>query len=160
MKIRIKSFSGELICTIKCKQTDSVYDVILKCRKEHPTIFKLISVLPVYRELNQLNNLYEEFIYKNRELYVIFNEELPKTIEKVKQNGMALEYACEELKNDKEVVLESVKRRGYTVRYAGEELRNDKEVVIAAVKMFGYALEYASNELKNDKESCLYNCVL
>ena len=86
MKLFIKAFSGEDVCTIKCKQSDTVYDVIVKCRKENNEIFKLISVLPTYRELNKLNSLYEEFIYKNQELYVIFNEELSKTIEKVKKD--------------------------------------------------------------------------
>ena len=38
------------------------------------------------------------------------------------------------------------------IEYASEELRADKEVVMAAVKNDGFALEYASDELKADKE--------
>ena len=47
----------------------------------------------------------------------------------VKQNGWALKYTSEELKNDKEVVLEAVKRNGLTLQYASKELQNNKEIV-------------------------------
>jgi predicted RNA-binding protein (virulence factor B family) len=70
----------------------------------------------------------------------------------VKQNGDSLQYASEELKNDKEVVLEAVKQYGRSLLYASEELKNDKEFVLEVVKQNGDSLEYASEELKNDKE--------
>ena len=36
--------------------------------------------------------------------------------------------------------------------YASDELKNDREIVMVAVQQDGGALEYASDELKNDKE--------
>ena len=48
--------------------------------------------------------------------------------------GLALEYASEELRGDKEVVLEAVRQNGWLLEYASEELRGDREVVLEAVR--------------------------
>ena len=47
-------------------------------------------------------------------------------------------------------MLAAVKNWGWgnALEYASDELRNDKEVVLAAVKDCGDALKYASDELK------------
>ena len=155
MKLIIKSFSGEELFKIKCKKTYSVYSVIIKCRKEMPNIFKLVSFVPVYRELNQLKSVEEEGITKNEELYIIVNDKLQDTINNLTQNGNALQYASDEFKNDKELVLAAVTQNGWSLEYLCEELRNDKEVVLAAVKNCGMALNHASEELRNDKEVVL-----
>ena len=63
-----------------------------------------------------------------------------------------MEYASEELRNDKEVVLEAVKKYGDALQFASEELRNDKEVVLEAVKENGNAIKYASPELQEDED--------
>jgi len=56
---------------------------------------------------------------------------------------------------DKEVVLAAVKENGYALLYASEGMKNDKEVVLAAVKQNGNALQYASEGMKNVKEVVL-----
>jgi predicted methyltransferase len=50
-------------------------------------------------------------------------------IEAVKQNGVILFYASEELRNDKDVVIEAVKENGFALKYASEELQNDEELI-------------------------------
>ena len=70
----------------------------------------------------------------------------------VAQDGRALQYASETLKNDKDVVMVAVTQDGDALTYASETLKNDREVVMAAVTQNGHALYYASEELKNDKE--------
>eukprot|EP00972_Heterocapsa_arctica_P098816 14580272-Heterocapsa_arctica.AAC.1 len=50
------------------------------------------------------------------------------TLEDVKQDGMRLQFASEELKGDREVVLEAVKQNGSALCCACEELKGDKEV--------------------------------
>ena len=68
----------------------------------------------------------------------------------------ALEFASDKLKNDKEFVLETVQKDGWALEFASDNLKNDKEIVLAAVQQNrGLALEYASNNLKNDKEIVL-----
>ena len=71
------------------------------------------------------------------------------------------QYASDELKADKEVVMATFLTAYNPIdgfRYAAEELKADKEVVMAAVKVqfdgHGYSgnLQYASEELKADKE--------
>ncbi len=55
-------------------------------------------------------------------------------------------------RNDKEVVIEAVKQDGLTLYYASDDLQDDKEVVIEAVKQDGEALYLASGRLQDDKE--------
>jgi len=65
---------------------------------------------------------------------------------------MALEYAADPLKADKEVVLTAVTENGYALSYAADALKASKEVVMAAVTEDGNALQYASTQLREDKE--------
>ncbi len=50
----------------------------------------------------------------------------------VQQNGSALQYASDELKNDKEVVMIAVQQNGSALYYASDKLKSDKEAVLAA----------------------------
>ena len=70
----------------------------------------------------------------------------------IKENGRALQFANELLKNDKEVVMEAIKLKGWALEYTSESLKNDKNVVMLAVKKTGNALQYASESLKNDMD--------
>ena len=69
----------------------------------------------------------------------------------INKTGNALEYASEELKGDKEVVLVAVNQKegGYAVQFASEELKGDKQVVLAAVNQSGWALQFASPALQS-----------
>jgi hypothetical protein len=73
----------------------------------------------------------------------------------VQSNGLALSFASENLQNDKQVVLPAVQRYGLALEYASDDLKSDKEVVLAAVQGYGQALEFASFDLKNDKDVVL-----
>ena len=57
-----------------------------------------------------------------------------KTLSLVKQNGYALNYASDELKKDREIVLAAVKINGLALEYASDELKKDRDIVLAAVK--------------------------
>ena len=70
----------------------------------------------------------------------------------VSKSGWALQYASEELRGDREVVMTAVSRTGWALRFTSEELRGDREIVMKAVSQFGWALEYASEELRGDRE--------
>jgi hypothetical protein len=50
---------------------------------------------------------------------------------------MRLQYASDDLKADKEVVLAAVTQNGNALQYASEDLKADKEVVLAAVTQNG-----------------------
>ena len=69
---------------------------------------------------------------------------------RIRQDGMALEYASEELKKDREVVMAAVVEDGGALQYASEELKNNESVMLAAVYKDGLLLRYASEELKNN----------
>jgi len=69
----------------------------------------------------------------------------------VRQNGLALQYATETLKADRDVVLAAVqKRNGRVLKCATEALRADRDVVLAAVQQDAGAIEFAADELLED----------
>ena len=68
------------------------------------------------------------------------------------KNSMALQFASDKLKGDKDYVLAAVIRNGLALQYASEELKDDRDIVLAAVKENGCALQFASDELKGDKD--------
>ncbi len=70
----------------------------------------------------------------------------------VMQHGGSLQYASNELKSDKDVVMAAVKQVGWTLHYATNELKNDRDVVMSAVIQDGHALRYSSQKLKNDEK--------
>ena len=70
----------------------------------------------------------------------------------VSQSGYALQWASEELRGDREVVMKAVSNTGHALRWAIEELRGDREVVMEAVSQDGYALRHATEELRGDRE--------
>ena len=57
----------------------------------------------------------------------------------VAQNGDALRYAPDELKDDAVVVMCAVAQDGDALRYASAALRNDDELVRAAARQYGGA---------------------
>jgi len=67
----------------------------------------------------------------------------------------ALEFASNQLQNNKQIVLAAVQIHGLSLEFASIELRSDKQVVLSAVKQNGTALAFASLELKNDREVVL-----
>ena len=73
-----------------------------------------------------------ELIKNKEKIETIYSKELSLAL--VKQNGEALEYVSDELKNDREIVMEAVKQDGCALEYVPNKLRNDKEIVIEAVK--------------------------
>lgn len=70
----------------------------------------------------------------------------------VQQNGKALEFASNELKNDREIVKLAVQKNREALEFASDELKNDREIVKVAVQQSGEALKFASDKLKNDQE--------
>ena len=74
-----------------------------------------------------------------------------ETLEAVKRNGLALQYASEKLQ-DYHRFLDEAERHGIlnrpVLRHAFEELKRDRGVVMEVVKQKGYSLQHASEELK------------
>lgn len=73
----------------------------------------------------------------------------------VKENGLYLELASDDIRANRTVVLNAVKNNGYALEFASTELKADIEVVMEAIKNCAGALEYASENLKGDEEVVL-----
>ena len=86
---------------------------------------------------------------------IVKHPEREEWLEKVKEDGNALQYVSDELKNDREIVLAAVRNNGCALGYVSDELKNDREFVLAAVRQNGWVLFYVSDELRNDKEILL-----
>ena len=70
----------------------------------------------------------------------------------VQQNGRALQYVAESLREDREFMLAAVQQDGTALAYAAESLRDDRQIVLAAVQQDGSALAYAAESLRADRE--------
>eukprot|EP00931_Biecheleriopsis_adriatica_P055652 TRINITY_DN32955_c0_g1_i1.p1 TRINITY_DN32955_c0_g1~~TRINITY_DN32955_c0_g1_i1.p1 ORF type:complete len:499 (+),score=96.41 TRINITY_DN32955_c0_g1_i1:195-1499(+) len=71
-------------------------------------------------------------------------------LQAVRQDGLALRLASDELRKDEEVVLEAVKQNGSALKYASHELRSDREFLFQASMQDSRALIFASDELRQD----------
>eukprot|EP00434_Breviolum_minutum_P034359 symbB.v1.2.030408.t1/scaffold3422.1/size57166/4 len=69
----------------------------------------------------------------------------------VKKDGLALEWATETLKADREVVLTAVSKGAFALEYASDKLKRDRLFVLEAVQSNGYALACAP-KFQNDRE--------
>ena len=73
----------------------------------------------------------------------------------VTHNPWALEYATDELKNNRSVVNNAVKGEGNALRFAGPEVKNNKETVTLAFSQNIHAMQYAHDDLIEDKAFAL-----
>jgi hypothetical protein len=59
----------------------------------------------------------------------------------VQKGGRALQYASNELKGDRDIVL-AVQENGHTLQYASEELRDDHDIMLAANELWSKQCNY------------------
>ena len=70
----------------------------------------------------------------------------------VKNNGSALRFASERLKDNYDIVLVAVKNNERALGFASERLKDNYDIVLVAVKNNGRALKFASKKLQEDSE--------
>ena len=73
-------------------------------------------------------------------------------IENVKQEGALLEFASEELRDDKDVILEAIHNNPEALEFASDRLKADREVVYESVSKVGWTYCYAKENLLDDKD--------
>lgn len=80
-------------------------------------------------------------------------------LEALKIDGTMLQYASDELRNDKEIVLESLKKNISNLIYASNELKDSKEFVLEILKKDGFSINFilscCSDKCKKDKDIVL-----
>ena len=64
--------------------------------------------------------------------------------------SIVLEFASEDLRADRDIVLAAVTQNGYALQFACDELRADVGVVQATIKSRGKAVTYARYRLKGE----------
>ena len=72
----------------------------------------------------------------------------------VTQDGPALEFASQEMKNYTRVVTAAImgkdEHSGAALEYASQDVKSNREIVLVAVQKNPYVLQFASREMKND----------
>ncbi len=67
----------------------------------------------------------------------------------VARDGMELEFAPLELRNNKEIVLRAVTQNGMALQFASDSLHQDLDIVRAAVKQNSLAFEYVPKSMRS-----------
>jgi hypothetical protein len=68
----------------------------------------------------------------------------------VQQTAYAFEFASDELRGDKEIVLATVKKDKRMLRFGSEELRNDEEFVYELKKLKCLDERYVSDRIREE----------
>lgn len=70
----------------------------------------------------------------------------------VQKNGLLLEFASSEIRDNDEVVMSAVIDSGTAIQYASQKLRSNKKIIIAAVNENSKALYFIDREFRHDNE--------
>jgi len=74
--------------------------------------------------------------------HTVFRNDLGIVLAAVQQNGLALEFASQELKNNRDIVLAAVQQNGRALGFASEDLQNNYNVILAAVQRDSWAARW------------------
>ena len=105
-----------------------------------------------------LKNLYKELKVKGGVAFLsneFFNEKKKMLILLNECGGKCLQYASNELKKDRDIVLEAIKRDGTSLMFANPKFQNDEEIVKIAIEKDGRALAFVNDKFKDNKEIVL-----
>merc|ERR1719394_1739543 len=75
---------------------------------------------------------------------------------KLEQDWTALEFAPDDYKSRRDMVLVAVQQNGLAIKWAAEELlQEDQALVLEATKRYGQALKYAPTKAYNDEGAAI-----
>lgn len=133
------------MCLIKLDHNINAYNT----RKEYSTEFfdsKYTNILSKYIYIKKDNKLCIYVSNKMNDFNEVFNI--------VKQNGNALQYASDELRNSKEIVRRACKTNIQAMKYASDEIKDNENFIIEFKKQSDI-LEYASARIKDNYDIIL-----
>lgn len=79
-------------------------------------------------------------------------KDFKKALEIVKDDGWALLYASEELKDNSILVLEAIKSSDWALSFASERIKSSIAFAKQAITLYPTSLAYFSDSIKNNKE--------
>lgn len=152
----LENISNEILRTMQYKLKCDIKNIEEKRKIIKQNIESIL--LKKYNDKDILRAVEEKAKYENlfeilKKIRGDFTDPLSEEIiKKIEAKPSLLEYADEEIKNDKKVILSAIKKAWYVFRFASKQLRADREVVLAAIEENALNLQYASEELRDDKE--------
>jgi signal transduction histidine kinase len=115
-------------------------DAVLEGEVIITAITRPLSIAKCLREIDGINSMHD--IVENLvKLEEILRKPINREVEKTKL-----------AREDKDIVLAAVQKDGVALQFASEELKKNRKIVLAAVQENSAALAYASIELRNDKK--------
>ena len=140
---------------LKCDELKDEITITVVIRSQEITdclkdINKLNSTSSQIQKLTKIKEILEIEIVRENGTPIFASSNKDIVLAAVQQNGLALDYASKELRNDPEIVLEAVQKNGEAFKFASEELKKDRAFVLKAVQQDVSALQFASEILKAD----------
>lgn len=126
--------------------------------KKIKCILGVLSLVPISiviascAQQNQNENDDKSYKYLNSDDELTHEEWNDSSIRLILNNGLNLEHAPKELKNNKRVVLRAILNNPLALQFASDKLKDDKKVVYQAVAKNWKTFKFASDRLKNDKD--------
>jgi len=108
-------------------------------------------------ELKQDKDVIKAAVLNNRDAFrkidtdykSVLAKDKPFFLDVLKENGLLLEYASDELKSDIEIVSTAITNNGLSIKYV-DTFINNPSIIFMAISQNGMALEFASEELQNN----------
>ena len=87
---------------------------------------------------------------KHLDDWCVYDHEL--VLMAVQENGLALQYACDALRDDCQIGTAAVNQNPVAFQFVGTQCRGNRELTMLAVRCDGLLLRLASAELRNDQD--------
>lgn len=141
----------KLLATLKELKSKLYYDeeIVRKSVISNADSYEDIPIK--YQENKDIATIAVKNGYPVDELHESLRNDRSLILTSVTYNGKYL-YRYNEYQNDLEIVLAAVRSNGLALEYASDELKNYKYVVKAAVTNVAEALTFASSDIKHDDE--------
>jgi hypothetical protein len=139
LMLDVLKYHGHLIKYFPSRDIFEDYNIVLAAVTNDGMVLKYVFNYEIkceyyvdveYHRGGRYTDIIEEIINDDKKNF-INNFEI--VIAAVTQDGLALQYASEELKSDFEIVIAAVKQNGLSIRFASDELQNNLTIIINAI---------------------------
>lgn len=89
---------------------------------------------------------------RNKQVNKKFDKEKQEMLGIVRKNGLHLQYAWEQYRDDRDVVKEAIIQNGNSLQYANPRFKNDKDLIKLAIKNKADAVKHINAQLQSDRE--------
>ncbi|EFC41905.1 predicted protein [Naegleria gruberi] len=150
--VRIAVQQDGIALQFASKELKNNKEIVLLALESHPKSYACIS-LGLKKDRDVIFKAFSKSLTCLSQVDQLFSNdrEFIRTLAKLDGN-VALYYASEELRNDREIVIKSIQQDPSGFIFASKELQKDREIVKSAVMKNGLCLRFLSAQLRDDRE--------